>query len=252
MFTRSEVKKFLIKYGKKWFFPDFANKLTWFVASTGGAIVIAPTALKEIIYNWLVDTVNLNAGEHFTMAELQASSADYWLGFGLIALALIYNIAHKYVVYLIEQNSSEDSEAINDVDRGLFRDFLRDLPSGRSSVHFLRTHDFYNSFNIISIDQIDNFTVIWDNVEKEFLDTELEGQKKRLYEKLNEFNSKLSFRAFPIMGGEIYTCIPDACRGAYDYPSQIKNNIDDLNELARECYRLHQEFIQFARQKLKC
>lgn len=84
MFNRSEIKQFVIKYGKKWLFPDFTNKLTWLVAGTGATLLITPVALEHLLYNWLVETVNLNSGVPITFAELETGSVDYWVGFGLI------------------------------------------------------------------------------------------------------------------------------------------------------------------------
>ena len=84
MFNRNEVKEFIIKYGKKWIFPDFTNKLTWFVVSIGGTLLLTPVVFKQLFYNWLVDTVNLNSGNYITIAELQSDSPDYAIGTSLI------------------------------------------------------------------------------------------------------------------------------------------------------------------------
>ncbi|MBI6799380.1 hypothetical protein, partial [Pseudomonas syringae] len=86
MFTGKEIKSLALEYGRKWLFPDFTNKLTWFVAGVGGAIIVTPTPLKVIVYNWLIDTFNLNSGKKFSLAELVPEAADYWVGFGLIVV----------------------------------------------------------------------------------------------------------------------------------------------------------------------
>jgi len=98
VFTKREAKEFILKYGKKVLFPDFTNKLTWFVAGVGGTILLTPVAFSQLVYNWLVATVNLNSGVPVTLAELESSSADHWLGFGLILLALVHNIANKLII----------------------------------------------------------------------------------------------------------------------------------------------------------
>lgn len=99
MISKKELKQLVIALGKKYIFPDFTNKLTWFVVSVDGIIILTPTALKQIFYNWLVATLNLNSGAQLTFAELESSTTDYTLGFSLIALALIHNVANRYFIY---------------------------------------------------------------------------------------------------------------------------------------------------------
>lgn len=50
----------------------------------------------------------------------------------------------------------------------------------------------------------------------------------------------------------MFSCIPDAYKGAWNYPEHVEQKLRELNEKATECYELHQAFIMFARQKLKC
>lgn len=99
MISKKELKELAIARLKKYLFPDFTNKLTWFVVTVGGAVILTPTAFKQIFYNWLVDTFNLNYGVYFTFAELDSSNSDYTLGFSLIALALLHNVANRYFIY---------------------------------------------------------------------------------------------------------------------------------------------------------
>jgi len=67
-----QIKEIIIK---KWIFPDFSNKLTWLVGGAGVTILLTPTPIKQIFYNWLIDTFNMNSGEQYTLAELQLSTA---------------------------------------------------------------------------------------------------------------------------------------------------------------------------------
>lgn len=81
MTPKTELRELAIALGKKYLFPDFTNKLTWFVVSVGGTIILTPIAFKQIFYNWIVATFNLNLTTPLTYAELQSSNADYILGF---------------------------------------------------------------------------------------------------------------------------------------------------------------------------
>jgi hypothetical protein len=127
MFTPEEVKEFFVKLGKKWFFPDFTNKLTWFVASIGGVILITPTVFKQIFYNWLVDTININSGVHFTLADLQTNCDDYIWGFGLILLSLAHNIANKYFIYKAALLDQKKADSLIESDKILFQQFLKEF-----------------------------------------------------------------------------------------------------------------------------
>lgn len=251
MFTGKEIKSFALEYGRKWLFPDFTNKLTWFVAGLGGAIIVTPTPLKVIIYNWLIDTFNLNSGKKFSLAELVPDAADYWVGFGLIVVALLHNILYRYFLYKEKQGSlASANERGYAHDRKLFDKFLEDFPSGSDSVNMLRHHDFANSFNINTLANLDRFTSEWDIVEREFLNPELEQMRKELWGKCREFNDKLSLGAWDLNGGPGFTCIPDAYRGSDDWPEHVDKKIGELNTLGTECYELYVAFVRLGKQTL--
>ncbi len=253
MFTQEEVKTFLIKYGKNWFFPDFTNKLTWFVASLGGTILLTPTVLKEVLINWLINTLNLNSGELVTLAELESSNTDAIIGFGLIFLALAYNLSNKYLNYIsIVKPAQIAKQAQVETDKVLFASFLKDFPSNGASLELLRDHDFYSGFHHNSVDKLDEFVGTWNTAEMEFLDEDIEMKRKELHTNCAVFNHKLALKAHYINGGPILSCVPDGFRGAFTLPEHVEKPIDELNKLSRQCYELHQEFIKFVRGTLKC
>ncbi|MEZ9950684.1 hypothetical protein AB4376_18295 [Vibrio breoganii] len=252
MFSKNEIKEFIVKYGKKWLFPDFTNKLTWFVASIGGAILLTPTILKEIIYNWLVETINLNSGEYFTLAELKSSSADYFIGAFLVVIALSHNVANRYFIYKTTQIGQSEVDSLLEVDRNLFTQFLADFPSDSQSISLLKEHDFGGSYHENNTKQIDKFVDSWNTAEREFLDSELEVKRKELWGKCHTFIYMLANRSYVLHGGPMCSCVPDAYRGAWDWPPHVDEQIKELNELSTECYELHQELVLLARRKLKC
>ena len=136
MFTKEELKEFTIKYGKKWFFPDFSNKVTWYVVTLGAGIIIAPIPLKVSFYNWLVETINLNSGEYFKLSEFSSDAADYWLGFGLIFIALAHNIFSKWLSFQNSISEKNDAEKTREVDQELFQKFLEVLPSDSKAISY--------------------------------------------------------------------------------------------------------------------
>lgn len=251
MFTGKEIKSFVLEYGRKWLFPDFTNKLTWSVAGLGGAVIVTPTPLKLIVYNWLIDSFNLNSGKKFTLAELIPDAADYWVGFALIVAALLHNVLYRYFVYKEKLASvAVASKRGSAHDRKLFDKFLEEFPSGSDSVNMLRHHDFANSFHIGRLVSLDKFVNEWDTVEREFLDAELEEMRKELWVKCREFDYKLSLGSWDINGGPGFTCIPDNYRGSDDWPEHVDVKIGELNGLATECYKLYAAFVRLGKKAL--
>lgn len=252
MFNQIEVKEFLIKIGKRWLFPDLSNKITWFVISVGGTILLTPVVLKQLFYNWLVDTINLNSGQYFTLAELQSDSPGYIIGTSLMVLGLVHNIVNRYFLYKTAVTEQKELEALNEVDRDLFKEFLSVFPSDSLSIELLRDHDFGNSYHENGTTQLDIFVNTWNTAEKEFLDAALETPKKELWSKCRKFVYELACGSHFIGSGPILTCIPNAYRGTDDWPQHVDDKLKMLNDLATECYELHRDFVLLSRRKLKC
>lgn len=252
VFNREEIKEFIVKYGKKWFFPDFTNKLTWFVAGIGGTILITPVAFEQLVYNWLVQTINLNSGVPITLAELEEGCADYWLGFGLIFLALAHNIANRYFIYKDSLTKTDEAAAIEEVDKQLFLKFLEEFSSDSRSVSLMKDHDFGVSYHNINTQELDNFVATWNTAERQFLNHELEEKRKALWDKSNEFFYELAQGSWYLNGGPMLSCIPDAYRGAWELPDHVDEKINRLNAMGRECFELHRDLVLFGRRKLKC
>lgn len=252
MFSKKEVKDLIKRLSNHWLFPDFTNKLTWLIASIGVAIVSTPTAFKEILYNFLVDTINLNSGKHFTLAELEATNTSPYIGLTLIALALAHNLANKFLTQKSLEFVSEESRLRKQADLNLFQRFLSDFPSNGRSILFLRDHDLGGSYHENNLTDIDEFVDNWDNVEHHFLDTEIEAKRAELWFNCRRFTYDLAMHSYDLHGGPMFTCIPDNCRGAWDYPPHVEAKLKSLNESASECYKLHQEFVFFTRTKLSC
>jgi len=249
VFNRQELKEIALK---KWIFPDFSNKMTRVVVGLGTAVILTPVALKQLLYNWLVDTFNLNAGNYFTFAELQNSSGDYWLGFSLILVALIHNIAYRVFVYKVDKLAKKEQEDLYDVDRELFKEFIELLPSDGLDIKLLEEHDFGTSHHGNEVKALDKFVHTWNNAQKQFLDTELEDQRNDFIVKARHFIYTLASRSYSIGNGEIFSCIPDAYRGAWDWPQHVNEQIQELNDLGSELFKLHKNLILKARGKLKC
>ncbi|WP_299017467.1 hypothetical protein [uncultured Photobacterium sp.] len=252
MINKKEIKQFFIALGKKYFFPDFTNTLTRYVVGIGGAVILTPTALELVVYNWLVATINLNSGVPFTFAELESTTADYTLGFALIALSLLHNIVNKYFIYKTGDLAAVETKELQDADKVQFEKFLTEIPSDGLSIELLKEHDFGGSYHSQSIEQLKSFVEYGANPEKEFLDPELEKKRKFLWKKCHAFFYKLAQNSYSLGAGPVYSCIPDPYREAGNRPKHVEKQINELNDMATECFQLHKEFVLLVRRKLKC
>ena len=251
MFTTEEVKQFVIKYGKKWLFPDFYNKVTWYVVTLGAAVILMPTPFELVAYNWIIESFNLNAGNTLTLSEMRCSTVDYWLGFALIISALLHNVFSKWLLHQSDIQASVKAEKVSAVDEALFKEFLEIFPSGSQSAYLLKTHNFENSFSLESLKDIDKFVNEWDCPEKSFINPELESIRKELWNKCDEFSDFISKKSAPSYGG-FQSVVPDRVRNDWDWPEWVDNDVKAVNEMASEVFSLHQGFIKSMREALKC
>ncbi len=251
MFSKQEVKTFLIKLGRKWFFPDFANKVTWFVVTLGASIILAPIPLKQVILNFLIESFNLNSGELLTLAELGSTSADYWLGFALIAIALAHNVFCKWLVLQECIQARADSEKAKEVDRKLFSEFISLLPSTSGAAQFLEQHDFGNTFDLSRFHPIDQFVYDWNCPEKTFLDESLESIKMDFWNKSRELSILIGRKTGPLRSGR-QSVLTEEYLGAFNIPEEYEEDIKLLNQKATDLFQIHQKLTSQCRKKLVC
>jgi hypothetical protein len=252
VFNKSEIREFIVKLGKRWFFPDFSNKITWAVISLGVGVILTPTPLKLMLYNWLVDTFNLNSGNHFLLAELSSGAADYWVGFALIASAFVHNLFSKWLQLSQEKLSHQDKAATIEADKVLYEKFIETIPSGSRSIYLLQSHDFGNAFSLESLKEIDAFVSEWNCAEAKFLNEELEQLRDALWQKSNEFSWLLAMKSAPIGNGRFQSVVPDQHRDDWDWPKWVDDDVKAVNATASEVVELHQKLITTAKRALRC
>lgn len=247
MFTNNEVKIFLIKLGKKWFFPDFTNKLTWYVATLGAAFILVPQPIKLYVINWVIEILNLNSGLKLTLPDME-SSLDYTAGVLLVFLALAHNIGYKYFdlkKQIFEHKVLQDRRIS---DYKLLETFLSEFSSSSPSAILLKEHDFNHSFDRNSLKQIEHFYNQWNGAEYKFIDEAIEEKREKFFEYCKSFLLKVAEYTAPVGASKLSSVIPDHLRANdLDLPEWVTNQIKELNELATEVYKNHQEFIRFAK-----
>ena len=252
VFNKNEIREFIVKLGKRWFFPDFSNKITWVVISLGAGIVLTPTPLKLIFYSWLVDSFNLNSGDYFSLAELSSEAVDYWVGVALIVSAFSYNLFYKWLQLSQYKLSNQDNAAIIEVDKVLYEKFIKTIPSGSRSICLLESHDCGNAFSLGSLKEMNGFVSEWNCAETKFLNDDLEQLRDALWRKSNEFSGLLAEKSAPICNGRLQSVVPDQHRDDWDWPKLVYDDVIILNSTASEVVELHQKFITTAKRVLRC
>ncbi|WP_191603426.1 hypothetical protein [Marinomonas algicola] len=249
MFTQEEVKSFIIKLGNKWFFPDFSNKITWYVVTLGAGFILVPEPIKLFFLNWLIDIFNLNSGVPLELPDLEAST-DYTVGIVLIVLALAHNLGHKYFSLEKDKFDHAVSQELKHSDLKLLEKFLLEFPSDCSSAILLKDHDFGNSFNRDYLKNIDDFTYRWNGAEYKFMNKDIDEKRAVFHSLCKSFLVKIAEYTSPVGASNFSSVVPDHLRGEWDFPDWVKSQITELNEMATEVYRTHQEFILYAKNEI--
>lgn len=246
MFSKAEAKEFITKLGKHWFFPDFNNKLTWWVVGTGvGVVVFSPPVWMEI-FNWCLEQLNTNTGANLVLTKLgEGPGAGF--GVALIGIGLMHNVAVKYVNFRNDALAYKKKLDDRKQDKQLFEAFLSELPSDCPSILFLKEHDFGNSFSDMHITCLENFLHKWQGAESRFVDSELESTRAAFYDTLRRFDVKLCVCGPVGNSTSRLSAIPDSVRNDFSWPAHVQKTVDELNELASEVYSSHQKLISVGR-----
>ena len=250
---RSDVVGLGIAFLKKWLFPDFTNKLTWFVVSVGVGILVTPSPLKLVFYNWVIETLNLNSGVPFTLADLNADSAGSIYGFLLIAFGLLHNIAYKYFSSAGNIQTVEKNNRHVRADTALYEKFVNEFSSNSGAAIFLRDHDLGNSYEGAKTRELEDFYNNWNTAETTFLTTTLEKKKMELWMASKAFLNELASVSGVVNGNvKWFSVIPEQYMGHFDYPDFVTKRVKKLNDMATHCHQVHQELIALCKEELKC
>ena len=127
-------------------------------------------------------------------------------------------------------------------DKKLFECFLSDFPSNGRSARFLDEHDIGGSFRSDDLNELYNFLNTWNDAEHEFHNKKLEAQRKKLWKAANKFCSELSLKVYAGREGFLTMDLKDF----EDRPEALATR-DNLNNLATQVFREHQEFVRIGR-----
>ncbi len=241
------AKKAVVRF----LFPDFSNKLTWYVVAVGMALILTPELMQFLLVEWIIKTFSLSVGGSLTIADFAANNADYWTGFGLITVSLLHNLGNKWIAAGSADDQFQGHTQRESSDLALYRELTLLLPSNSPSVRMLVEHDFGNSFNTNRFDALDHFVDEWNCPERTFQRQELEAARKDLWECAKSFVTLLAMKSCPTSGG-LQSVVPDKHRSDWDWPAWVAADVMAVNEAANKVYKEHQTFLSLGKQILKC
>lgn len=273
MSNNIDVKDILLRVFNKIVFPDFSNRISWVLLSSGVLIIAGTSTFTLVFVNWMIENFNLNNGIGFTLSEYKNAGPGYGWGMLCIVLALIHNISYRTLLVWQEKIKNEkdtidkqggnalkmesdrreytDNQSKIDVDKSLFEKFRTEFGSDSNSILLLKNHNFGSSYYYSDTDEIENFVEKWDKSDNKFLDVELESKKSELWIACKEFWWLLATNSHSGRDGTRKCVIPEIYRDR-ELPNDIMMKYLDINNKATSIYDLHQEFVLLCRQKLKC
>lgn len=151
-------------------------------------------------------------------------------------------------------DSSDAASKYLEVDRQLFNEFLKLLPSTGSTMTFLRDHDMTYSIPPERLVPLRSLVESWDNAERSFLAPELTTRLSDLIKHARDYLYDLSGASWSEGNGEWLAVVPWKDRDAFDSgmgdPEQ-ERKVRELNSAGTALYREHQEFVDTARRQLR-
>lgn len=246
MFTRDEAKEFITKLGKRWFFPDFNNKLSWIAVIAGVGVVTAPS-IGLVVANWAVDLWNAYAAATLSLPKLD-SEVGASVGVALVGLGLSHNLAVKGLATWSDAIDYKKKMDAYRQDKCLMDQFLKDLPSNAPEVIFLRDQDFGSSFWYEHLTSLERFLHKWQGAESRFISHDFEAARASFYSALQAFMLEISSVCGPVGNSTTrFTVIPDHVRDEFSWPEHVTKSVEQLNARASEAFKRHQELILLGR-----
>jgi len=142
--------------------------------------------------------------------------------------------------------SNKNLKNITEFDKKLFNEFLSDLPPS-GAIGFIDELNFHYIFKLDNLNELFSFCAKWDSVEYEFMNKELEIKRLEFYKKLNIFLDELGVVSSDIDGNGTQSIIPKEFRIGKK-PSYLLESVEKINNLSKEVYKLHQEFIRLGKE----
>jgi len=147
---------------------------------------------------------------------------------------------------LIGLEYGEERKRLKNPDVQLFKKLIQTLPSN-GDIDYIRAEEMAGMIDSERLKQIKRFYYEWKDAEHEFLNRGLEKKRKQLYKVISDFLMCYFANAFQ-QNGTLYR-VP--VEWQVNDPTKYQSAVDQLNDLADDIYRLHQNLVRSARHKLK-
>ena len=136
----------------------------------------------------------------------------------------------------------------NESDKKILQDFLGIVPSS-GSIDFVRNFNFAGwSFDMNRLDDIHRFWTDRRAPEHEFLDPELEDYRKIFWERCASLLNLIAIKTFPT-STEGWNSIPEEWEE--NSPERFKRAVDEIHTASEALCNTYDEFVRFARKKLR-
>ncbi len=132
-------------------------------------------------------------------------------------------------------------------DHRLFRLLLEELPSG-GSIHFIKGRNMAGfSFPSSRLEQLDSFWHEWTDADHEFLDQELEAQRRKLFELVDKYMTAIVTNTFSANSPGFQTVPPE---WEIEQPDRFQKVVEELHDLAGKVFEAHQDLVRLGKAKL--
>jgi hypothetical protein len=134
-------------------------------------------------------------------------------------------------------------------DQHLFQAFLKTFPT-EPTIRFLKDHDYGGAFDKQAIAPLNEFVNTWDSVENEFLDPEVEKQRKALFSLAFKLASEITRRTVPLRDGSYLSVFSDQQRASgQPRPASVLEDAKVLNATASDFVPKYEDFVRLCRSK---
>ena len=169
------------------------------------------------------------------------------LAFATALVSLVF--AEPIVHHFNPPPASIAAPKIAQADVDLFEEFQRELPYD-PTILTIQDHDFGGSYRTSYLEPLFSFVATWADVRKEFVDPEIEAEKKKLYAVAKKLAMEIARHTTPEGREGIFTSVfPERLRGG-PRPEHVLESARILNDLARQFMPVYEDFVRYTRAKL--
>lgn len=139
----------------------------------------------------------------------------------------------------------------NTHDLALFEEFQQVFPV-EPTLRLLKEADFGNSFPKSSIRPLYNFADTWDTVEKEFINKQLEKERKSLYIAAKDLATEFAKQTVPVGSGDFISVYSDNARAqGGSRPQHVLDSAKILNAKSSRFTPKYESFVRTCKAVLK-